>query len=71
MKEEGDRADDEGTKRTEQCVSFAEFVGPQNWKNQNWICENLEAILRDVQSVVEHHQKALTLAFAASRPSVG
>ena len=36
--EEGDdRVDDEGTKRIEQCVAFAQFVRPQNWKNQNWI----------------------------------
>ena len=32
--------DDEGTKRIEQFVSFAEFVRAQNWKNQNRIREN-------------------------------
>ena len=34
MKEGDDRVDGEGTKRIEQCISFAEFVRlkrPQNW----------------------------------------
>ena len=57
--------DGEGTKRIEQCISFAEFVrlkGPQNW-----IRENLSAaILRAVQSVIEND---LTSAAVASRPS--
>ena len=66
--EDGDDwVDDEGTKRIEQCVSSAEFV---RLMRQNWIRENLPAaIQRDVQSVVEHHQNALTSAVAASRPS--
>ena len=59
--EDGDDwVDDEGTKRIEQCVSSAEFV---RLMRQNWIRENLPAaIQRDVQSVVEHHQNALTSA---------
>ena len=40
-----DTVDGEGTKRIEQCVSFAEFVRPQNWENQNWICDNLPAAI--------------------------
>ena len=70
MKEERDRVDDEGTKQIEQFVSFAEFVRPQNWKNQNWVCKNLPAAIlsihRDVQLAVEHHQNDLTSAVAAS-----
>ena len=60
--------DDEGTKRIAQ--THAEFVRPKNWKNQNWIRENLPAAIHtDVQSVVEQHQNALTSAVAASRAS--
>ena len=66
--EEGDNwVDDEGTKQIEQCVSSAEFV---RLMRQNWIRENLPAaIQRDVESVVEHHQNALTSAAVALRPS--
>ena len=57
--------DGEGTKRIEQCISFAEFVRLK--RPQNWIRENLSAaILRAVQSVVEND---LTSSAAASRPS--
>ena len=36
-----DRVDGEGTKRIEQCISFAEFVRLK--RPQNWIRENLSA----------------------------